>query len=60
MHHYSDLKVMYSAAGWYIGTTYHGRGEYMAAGSRDSQYFPTEEAAAEALASGEWEQRMYP
>lgn len=54
-HKYTDLKVIKSGAGWYIGTEY----EYIdqdsgytiaEPGSRDSNYFPTEEMAKYALA----------
>ena len=48
---YSDLQVLQSAAGWYIGTIYtHPRLEFKEPGSRDSDYFPTEAKAKFALA----------
>ncbi len=75
-HKYTDLQVMRSGAGGYIGTEY----EYIdkdsgytiaEPGSRDSNYFPTEELANYALAQliqldmgngipdiGVWEMRM--
>jgi hypothetical protein len=41
---YSELQVMHSAAGYYIGTIYNGEyGEEP--GSRDSDYFKTEKDA---------------
>jgi len=46
--YYSDLKVLKSAAGYYIGTEYHS--VYgTTPGSRDSDYYPTEEKAKYAL-----------
>jgi hypothetical protein len=50
---YSDLRVLRSAAGWYIGTIYQQDGS---PGSRDSCYFKTEQDADFALAMLE---RMY-
>ena len=47
------FKVLQSGAGWYIGTMCDD-GPY----SRESGYFPTQEAAAEALASNSWESRI--
>ena len=41
---YSDLQVLKSAAGSYIGTTYRADG-YYEPGSRDSDYYETREAA---------------
>ena len=41
---YSDLQVMMSTAGWYIGTDYQGE-----PGSRDSGYYRTEQEASAAL-----------
>lgn len=44
---YSSLKVLKSAAGWYVGTFYYdAEYKYWAPGSRDSGYFCTQEAAA--------------
>lgn len=58
---YSDLKVMKSNAGWYIGTTFiykeDGREE---PGSRESEYFPNKEMAQDALNMNKWKQREYP
>jgi hypothetical protein len=47
---YTDLRVLRSAAGWYVGTLYENRNEkgellFLEPGSRDSDYFATEEAA---------------
>jgi hypothetical protein len=47
---YSDLKVLKSAAGFYIGTIYAGEG-YSEPGSRDSGYFARENDAIIALAT---------
>jgi len=45
---YSELQVMKSPAGWYVGTVYHGEfGDEP--GSRDSEYYVTKEAAERCL-----------
>ena len=41
---YSELKVMHSNAGYYVGTTYNGEG-FEEPGSRDSDYFKNEKDA---------------
>lgn len=46
---YSELQVMQSGAGWYIGTIYTGADGFQEPGSRDSDYFATEAEAAEFL-----------
>jgi hypothetical protein len=47
---YSDLKVMHSAAGYYIGTTYTDpKDGFAEPGSRDSQYFKEKETAEDFL-----------
>ena len=51
---YSDLQVLSSAAGYYIGTRYEEFDEndqrvWIEPGSRDSGYFLSEEQAADAL-----------
>lgn len=48
---YTDLQVLRSGAGWYIGTLYEefdesGKRVWQEPGSRDSDYFSTEEGAA--------------
>ena len=48
---YSDLKVMRSAAGWYIGTTRHHPDGFVDPGSRDSDYFRKKEEAEHYLAT---------
>jgi hypothetical protein len=53
-----ELRAYSSAAHegmWYLGVVEDGVPPY-----RDSQYFPTEEAAREALLNRNWEQRMDP
>ena len=45
---YSELKVLKSGAGYYIGTTFKGD-HFNERGSRDTSYFGTEETAKEAL-----------
>jgi hypothetical protein len=51
---YSDLQVLQSAAGWYVGTLYYAAGSASVCmaepGSRDTDYFPSKEAANLALA----------
>lgn len=50
------LEVLLSGAGYYIGTSEDG-----APFSRESkEYFPTEEAATQALNEGNWTQRPNP
>ena len=46
--HYSDLQVLRSAAGYYIGTLWHGKG-HTEPGTRDSGYFATEAEAQKVL-----------
>ena len=47
---YSDLKVMQSAAGWYVGTSYLSEyGPPDEPGSRDTEYFATREEAQACL-----------
>jgi hypothetical protein len=44
---YTDLQVLQSGAGYYVGTMYHDKeGNYDEPGSRDSRYFKTKEEAA--------------
>lgn len=51
---YSDLQVMSSDAGWYIGTIYQNPGQsFQEPGSRDTGYFPTKEIAEKVLAAME-------
>jgi hypothetical protein len=45
---YSDLQVLRSAAGWYVGTIYNNCG-HPDPGSRDTGYFATKEEADYAL-----------
>lgn len=43
---YSDLQVMKSGNGWYIGTTYYcRRDDYYEPGTRDTEYFGSEAQA---------------
>lgn len=42
---YSDLQVLESAAGFYVGTTYANPTGFTEPGSRDSDYFPTADEA---------------
>lgn len=42
---YSELQVLCSRAGYYIGTTYQNSDGYQEPGSRDSDYYSTKERA---------------
>jgi hypothetical protein len=42
---YSDLQVLRSAAGWYVGTVFTDASGFPMPGSRDSGYFATREDA---------------
>lgn len=42
---YTDLQVLRSGAGYYIGTLYNNPDGFQEPGSRDSDYFETEEQA---------------
>lgn len=56
---YSDLQVLRSAAGYYVGTTY----DEHEPGSRDSDYFPdriSAELHLRAIERGEAKTRMTP
>jgi len=57
---YSHLRVLQSAAGFYIGTVYETPEGYLEPGSRDSEYFPTRGVAEEHLKNNTWYQRMDP
>lgn len=57
---YSELKVLQSPAGFYIGTIYTDEDGFQEPGSRDSEYFPTKRAAEIALEQNDWCQRMTP
>lgn len=63
---YTDVKVMQSAAGFYIGTEFvhNGTGDlpegFREPGSRESEYFPTREEAQKHLDVGVWMQRENP
>lgn len=46
---YSELKVLQSAAGYYVGTIYTGIDGFVEPGSRDSDYFATEREAEKFL-----------
>jgi putative NADH-flavin reductase len=49
---YSDLQVLRSAAGWYVGTTYKSpEANFFEPGSRDTDYFATKQEAEYALSS---------
>ena len=53
---YTDMKVLRSGGGWYIGTMYEERDAqgnltFQEPGSRDSEYFDTEEEADAELRS---------
>lgn len=50
------LEVLYSAAGWYIGTCL----DDMPYSRESVQYWPKRELAAQALTSGKWSQKQNP
>jgi len=54
---YSDLQVLKSEAGWYIGTVYTGKEGFVEPGSRDSKYFFFEAEVIEAFDTGNWTRR---
>jgi hypothetical protein len=57
-HRYSDLMILKSNAGYYIGTLFADYDDgCIVPGSRDSEYFETSELAATALATNSWTQR---
>ena len=56
---YTDLQVLQSGAGWYIGTLYNNPLGFVEHGSRDSGYFATKEEAAAALKFIEDENATY-
>jgi hypothetical protein len=60
---YSHLKVMKSAAGYYIGTEHRSVEDdytFTEPGSRDSEYFATAAEAQDALNNKSWTQRWTP
>ena len=46
---YSELQVLQSGAGYYVGTLYNNPDGFVEPGSRDSGYFPTRQAAQDYL-----------
>lgn len=58
--HYSDLQVLKSAAGWYIGTIHTDDDGFQEPGSRDSGYYQTKEEAQQALDNNSFEPRLNP
>lgn len=57
---YTDLMVLRSPAGYYIGTMYNAPEGWQEPGSRDSGYYIDEESAQSALDSKSWKQRINP
>lgn len=60
---YSDMQVLKSGAGYYVGTIYSNPDGYQEPGSRDSGYFATEGAAAahlKAIEEGDATTRLTP
>jgi hypothetical protein len=58
---YSDLQVMHSAAGFYIGTCYYDPVTGPEPGSRDSvEYYSTRTEAQDALNNNMFTQRDHP
>lgn len=54
---YTHLMVLRSEAGYYIGSLFIESPNEMYPGTRDSEYFKTEDQAKLALSSNEWIQR---
>jgi len=60
-HLYSELQVLRSAAGYYIGTVYHNPEGFAEPGSRDSvSYYSSEETAQYELDHNTFKQRLHP
>lgn len=59
-HQYSDLQVLSTNAGWYIGTVHHNPEGFVEPGSRDSPYYATEAEAQRRLDADDWDQRLIP
>ncbi len=57
---YTNLLVMRSAAGWYIGSYYVNENGSKVPGTRDSDYYPTKEMAEHDLINECWNQRSHP
>ena len=57
---YSDLQVLQSPAGWYVGIMFHNNDGFDEPGSRESQYFDTEALAKQALNNKSLAQRTHP
>lgn len=57
---YTDLQLMRSPAGWYIGTKFRNNEGFVEPGSRESEYFTTEEEAQHAFDTVAWTQRQNP
>ena len=57
---YSELMVLQSGAGYYIGTQFFNPEGYREPGSRDSvEYYPTHAQAQHALDTRSWTQRNH-
>lgn len=58
---YSDIQVLVSGAGYYIGTIYNNPEGYPEPGSRDSvEYYRDKATATTALNNQSWTQRVHP
>lgn len=58
---YSDLQVLKSGAGYYIGTTYTTKDGRIEPGTRDSvEYYHTKELAEAVFKKTCWTQRWHP
>jgi hypothetical protein len=60
-HHYGELRVMESAAGFYIGSLYYDphMAGHAVPGTRDSGYYATREEALRDLENNSWTQREH-
>lgn len=54
---YSKLRVLRSAAGYYIGRIFEGKDGFMEPGSRESGYYPDEASATNDLLNDSYEFR---
>lgn len=60
---YTDMQVLKSTAGYYIGTLYNDPAGYQVPGSRDTGYFqtlPEAQRVLESIEDGFYPTRLYP
>jgi hypothetical protein len=56
---YSEIQVLKSKAGYYIGTIFKHKEGWEEPGSMESGYYPTKELAELDLNNNTWNQRQY-